>query len=254
MLYAASARAAPSGAMLRRMEPTSVHSYGEHADQHIDVYRTRVPFGHEPVVVVVHGGYWRHRVSSEAILGVVSHLLKAGYDVVNVEYRRGPGEGAWPIPRDDVRAAMAAARQHFDDRTLIGLGHSVGGQLVLLASEHLDAIVALAPVTDAVRVQTEGLGDGAADEYFLTTPAETAPLYADASPVRQPAPDCPTLLVQGLLDDRVPASHSFDYAAAHPQAPIDLIIDHGANHAQVAEPDHQVWRLVEAWLGRFDRA
>lgn len=236
------------------MEPTSVHVYGEHADQHIYVHRTRVPFGHEPVIVVVHGGYWRERVSSEAIEGVVSHLLKAGYDVVNVEYRRGPAEGAWPIPRDDVRAAVAAAREHFGERTLIGLGHSVGGQLVLLAADQFDAVVALAPVTDAVRVQTEGLGEGAALEYFGATADEAAEAYAQASAVRQAAPTCPTLVVQGLLDDRVPPAHSFDYAAAHAGAPIDLIIDHGADHAQVAEPDHQVWRLIEAWLGRFDRS
>lgn len=236
------------------MEPTSVHAYGEHPDQQVSIYRTRALYGAEPVIVVVHGGYWRQRVAAEAVIGVVTHLLKAGYDVANVEYRRGPVDGAWPIVRDDVRAAIATVREVFGDRTLIGLGHSVGGELVLLAANQLDAIIALAPATDAARVHTEQLGEGAAQEYFGASPDEAAERYREASPIHQPAPTCQTLIVHGRDDDRVPLAHTLDYLRAHRSAPIDLLVDHQADHLDVADPTHQVWRQVEAWLTRFDRA
>lgn len=230
------------------MEPTLSHAYGDHPDQHVDWYASRVARPLDAVIVVVHGGYWRERVTASSTEALVGHLLKSGHDVANVEYRRGRRTGAWPVVRDDVRAAIAAVREHIGgQRPLIGIGHSVGGQLVLLAASQLDAIVALAPVTDIARVHRENLGDGAAAEYFGSSATE---LEAEASPIRQPAPDVPTLIVHGRPDDRVPLDHTLAYLGAHSPAPIDLIVDHAASHIDLIDPDLAVWRLLDVWLAQ----
>ncbi|UDV06558.1 S9 family peptidase [Staphylococcus pseudintermedius] len=64
-----------------------------------------------------------------------------------------------------------AAIQHFktstyQPRQLVGIGHSVGGQLVLLNAKLFDQIVALAPVTDVLYTLHQHLGQDAADRIF----------------------------------------------------------------------------------------
>ncbi|MCI1747242.1 MAG: S9 family peptidase [Acidipropionibacterium sp.] len=229
------------------MEPSSIISYGPHPDQRIAVYPHRGE-GNGWVVTVVHGGYWRPRFDWTITLDLVDHLIGRGFDVVNIEYRRGTGAGAWPAPASDVRLAIKAAREQLPTSRFISVGHSVGGELVLLSADLVDAVVALAPVTDAGRVYAEGLGGNAALDYFGAGPDALPEVYSDASPLERRAPDCPTLIVHGAADDRVPLSHTLDYLAALPEAPIDLILDHDSGHFDVSDPAHPCWRQVDAWL------
>lgn len=82
--------------------------------------------------------------------GVYTLYLDGGWTTVS------PGDdGGWPQAPDDVRAALVAVESS-DWRQgvpgpVIGVGHSVGGQLALLSADLLDAVVALAPATDAAR-------------------------------------------------------------------------------------------------------
>lgn len=229
------------------MEPSSIISYGPHPDQRIAVYPHRGE-GNGWAVAVVHGGYWQHRFDWTITENLVVHCAGLGFDVVNIEYRRGTGAGAWPAPASDVRLAIEAAREQLPASRFIGVGHSVGGELVLLAADLVEAVVALAPVTDAGRVYAEGLGGNAALEYFGAGPNTLPDVYRDASPLVRWAPECPSLIVHGAADDRVPLSHTLDYLAALPEAPIDLILDHDAGHFDVSDPAHACWRQVDAWL------
>lgn len=219
--------------------------YGPAPDQYLDLYRADESFA---MIALVHGGYWRQTVTSSGLLPLAGHLVRAGFDVANVEYRRGPVTGAWPIVRDDVRAAISALRPLARGARLIGVGHSVGGELVLLAADLLDAVVGLAPVTDTARVHDEALGDGAAGQYFGGSPREIPAAYRESSPVHAAPPRVPTLIVHGAPDDRVPLAHTLDYRSACGPAPIDLVIDHGASHFDVIDPAHPVWRQADAWL------
>lgn len=223
-------------------------SYGDSPDQVVDLY---LAFGavQQKTIVLVHGGYWRTAFTKALMEPLVHFFRGLGANVANVEYRRGPEHG-WPIPLEDVRQAVATVKE-VADGSLYGIGHSVGGQLVLLAEDEFDFVVALAPVTDAVRVHDEGLGDEAAQEYFRATPDEAAEVYRAASAIQQPVMGTDTLLVHGANDVRVPLEHSRVFAAKQweADAPVDGFFVANLSHIECIEPEHTVWGAVVHWMG-----
>ena len=60
------------------------------------------------VVVVVHGGFWRHAYGLELGRPLAADLAAAGFAAWNIEYRRVGGGGGWPATFDDVAAALDA--------------------------------------------------------------------------------------------------------------------------------------------------
>ena len=222
--------------------------YGDHPDQVVDLYAA--PGGvQQKIIILVHGGYWRTEFTKTLMEPLAYFFQGFGLNVANIEYRRGPEHG-WPVPLEDVRQAVAAVKDVVDGPTY-GIGHSVGGQLVLLAEEQFDFIVALAPVTDAGRVFEEGLGDDAAQEYFQVGPDSAAEVYRAASAIHQPALDKGTLLVHGANDVRVPLDHSRVYAATQwaADAPVDAFFMANLNHISCIEPEHAVWNAIVQWMG-----
>lgn len=229
--------------------------YGTHPDQQV---QCRVaPEGRRGTAVLVHGGYWRERFTAELMDPIVEDLSRRGWATANVEYRRGP-QAVWPAPLGDVRAGCAAvaawAQEEGIAGPLIGVGHSVGGQLALLTGAPLDGVVALAPVTDAVRTYAEKLGDDAAAEYFRATPAQAPERYAGASALAQLPVGRPTLLVHGGDDDRVPVGHSLDFlgaALAAGDAVTGLILPR-LSHLAAIDPTAEHWPAVADWMAGQD--
>lgn len=225
--------------------------YGEGNDQYI---RLGLPKSGVPraAAALVHGGYWRERFTSSLMYPLEERLLAAGWITVNIEYRRGPCN-PWPIPSDDVGDAMSMAAKIAEDNgvggRLVSIGHSVGGQLALLNHRSVDAVVALAPVTDAARVYAEDLGDHAAQEYFQTSPALRPDLFRAASPIGASPPTAPTLIVQGMLDDRVPPQHTESYLrAVDPESRIEVLRISGAGHIELIDPDAEHWTSTVKWM------
>ncbi|MDP2711345.1 MAG: alpha/beta hydrolase, partial [Solirubrobacteraceae bacterium] len=113
------------------------HRYGAHPRQVADLHLPAGP-GPHPVVVVLHGGYWRPPYTRLIMRPLCLDLARRGWAAWNVEYRRlGRDGGGWPQTFDDVAAAI----DHLDelragpvdlDRVTL-LGHSAGGQLALWA-------------------------------------------------------------------------------------------------------------------------
>jgi dipeptidyl aminopeptidase/acylaminoacyl peptidase len=134
---------------------------------------------------------------------------------------------------------------------IIGIGHSVGGQLALLAAPLLDAVVALAPVTDVARADREGLGEDAAQEFMGTRSSDSPRDYADASPIRQLPLNRPQLLVHGDIDARVPVAHTraFQVAAREHGDDAQLIVVPGLGHLDAIDPAADHWPQVLHWLG-----
>lgn len=222
-------------------------AYGEEPDQYLELFES--PSGHgTATVVLVHGGYWRRGLTAELMGPLVDYFLGKGMTVANVEYRRGP-ENAWPIPYEDVSTAVQTLRGHVSG-PLCGIGHSVGGQLVLLSEKDFDSIVALAPVTDTARVYTEGLGDGAALEYFQCSPEDAPAVYASSSAVHQGTANTTALIVHGNNDDRVPLRHSLDYVAAQwaSEAPVDTLFLASLEHLECIQPEHPAWTYITEWV------
>lgn len=246
--------------------------YGPHPDQWLRVAQAAVAEGTAArgIAVLVHGGYWRAHLTASLMDPLATAVREAGWHVANVEYRRGP-EAVWPAPLDDVREACHAVASWWESQAdgvgpIVVIGHSVGGQLALLTaaaatataaaasasgSAGVDAVVALAPITDAPRTFDEGLGEDAAAEYFGGAPAEFRERYDDASPIRRLPIGRPTLLVHGADDERVPLEHSIAFARAARQAgdQLDLDAPHRLGHLDIIGPANACWARILKWMG-----
>ncbi len=222
-------------------------TYGDDPDQFVEFFEAASKQD-STVVVLVHGGYWRSALTAELMEPLVQHFLSQDISVANVEYRRGV-ENPWPTPLKDVQSAVQTLREHTRGE-LFGIGHSVGGQLVLLAEKSFDSVVALAPVTDAARIYTERWGDDAAQEYFQRSPEAAPTLYASASAVHQAAVGTNLLVVHGNNDDRVPLRHSLDYVAAQWEsgAAVDTLFLAFLDHLECIDPQHAAWTYIMQWL------
>ncbi len=100
--------------------------YGPHARQVIDLFHPDGPDGAGPIVVFIHGGYWR---SLEP--GLFSHLARGantrGLAVALPGYRLCPEVSVAEII-EDVRSACLFLHRRFG-RPLVACGHSAGGHL-----------------------------------------------------------------------------------------------------------------------------
>ncbi|WP_417372794.1 alpha/beta hydrolase family protein [Glutamicibacter protophormiae] len=234
-------------------QETEVFSYGEHPDQYVSLmHPDRRPSA--GTAVLVHGGYWRQRITAGVMQPLVDDLLRSGWSVANVEYRRGP-EHSWPIPSLDTAKAIALVRGTLRRQgrpdTVILIGHSVGGQLALLNSGLATAVIALAPVTDAAKVHAEGLGEDAAKEYFGGSPAEIPAIYRMASPIQALPPEVPMLLVHGANDDRVPLEHTRQYVLdLAGKARPDQMFHQQLDHFEIIDPQQHHWQDVRSWMGK----
>lgn len=207
------------------------YRYGEHPSQYVEV---SLPMGSmaRPVVVVVHGGFWKTGYGSGLGAPLAVDLARRGFAAANVEYRRvGPGAdggGGWPQTGQDVAAAVDALRTdgqrlaggRLDLSRVVGLGHSAGGQLVgWLAARRtpavpLTAVVLQAGVLDLVRAAETGVGGGAVNDLMGGSPTQIPAAYADASPIARLPLGVPSICVHGRGDTTVPIEQSESFVAA----------------------------------------
>ena len=215
--------------------------YGDQASQFVDFRRAAEGAG-RPLIINIHGGFWRVRYDLQHAEPLCEALSAAGFVTANIEYRRvGEPGGGWPGTFDDVKRAVAFARQHAPQyggnpsRTIV-LGHSAGGHLALwVAAEvpDLTAAIGLAPVASLHQT----LSDNAVAGLMGGTPTQFPNRYAYANPAR-PTP-VPRVIIHGTADDIVPIALSRAYAA-----PARLIEIPGADHFAVIDPQHPAWQTV----------
>lgn len=232
----------------RGAPPDATVAYGTHADQVIDV-RRGARGAELPLVVLVHGGFWRpqyDRVHTEAMS---TALAKEGWTVATIEYRRIPGDPDAML--GDVTAAMkaAAAKAGANNGEALLIGHSAGGHLVLWAAAKqvipLQGVVALAPAADLVLSESKQLGSGAV-RAFLGKPAGER---ADIDPMRMPAAKAPVTIVQGASDGIVPPAIAESYCKAFPATHCVTVPDTG--HFALIDPQSAAWASVVAELRRL---
>ncbi len=228
-----------------------------------------------PVVVLIHGGFWRTGFGLDLMEPLVPSLIDAGYAVWNVEYRRvgsGPeGGGGYPATFDDLAAAIDALaalppeeRAGLDLDRVATVGHSAGGHLaVWLASRTAlpaDApwagpgvvpviAVSQAGVLDLERCIIDGVGGSACRDLLLTTGDSADELAARvllASPAALVPIDARVVAVHGTRDDIVPLDQSTRYVGdtRAAGATADLREIEGADHFDVIDPAHPAWTAV----------
>ena len=233
--------------------PDAVLRYATHDDGLVDVHlpaerlRGQRP---RPLVVNVHGGFWRQEYDRVPARPFAHGLVAAGFVVANLEYRRGPG--GWPATAEDLDTALAAlpgllAGIGVETTSVTLTGHSAGGHLVLwLANQPhaVDRVVALAPVGNLRAAVAHEMGSGAAVDFLGGTPDEVPAVYDAADPATRmrTRPDATVVVVHGDRDDDVPVESSRGLAARFDW--LDYRELPGADHFDVIDPRSSWWTSV----------
>jgi acetyl esterase/lipase len=243
----------PDHVMTRASEaPDAVLRYAEHDDGLVDVHLPAGANRPRPLVVYVHGGFWREEYDRTHARPLANALVTDGFVVASVEYRRGPG--AWPDTSADLDAAMTALPALLDGlgvrtTTTTFVGHSAGGHLVLwLANERLavDRVVALAPVGNLRQAAEHGMGSGAAVDFLGGTPEQIPDVYAAADPASRmrERPTADVVVVHGDRDEAVPVESSRGLRGRFGW--LDYRELTGVDHFDVIDPLSQAWPAVLA--------
>jgi acetyl esterase/lipase len=227
---------------MRRPHPAGTAHYGPHREQVADLW---LPPGDGPFpgVVLIHGGCWREQYRRTLEDRVAADLVERGLAVWNVEYRRLDADGDWPVPLDDVVAAVTALPESIDRERLALAGHSAGGHLALLAAGRVEvrAVLAQAPVSDLRLAAELGACAGSVERLI----AQGAP-----SPIDDP-PDVELLLVHGDADQHVSVELSRRYAQTGRAVYVELV---GCGHMEHIDPASEAGQLAGNWLERVLRA
>ncbi len=259
---------APAGA---RPAPAR-HFYGEDPSQ---VGELHLPTGAGPfpVVVVVHGGFWRAAYDLSLGTPLAADLAGRGYAAWNLEYRRVGGGGGWPATLLDVAAgidrlaALAAAGTPLDLSRVVGLGHSAGGHLATWAAARpglpvdapgagpavaLTGVVAQAGVLDLRLAADEQLGAGATQEFLGGGPDDVPDRYAVASPVQRVPLGVPVVCVHGTTDTNVPPSQSEHYVRAATRAGDDAeLVTVDGDHFVLIDVGSAAWQTIVGVVGEL---
>jgi acetyl esterase/lipase len=212
-----------------------------------------------PMVILVHGGFWRPIWRRDLEEATAINLAEHGFAVFNCEYR--DYEHDWPAALLDTVAAIdlafTSAPAHDVDSSRRALcGHSAGGGLVAWTTSRggipqghpganpsppiFDAITLHAPVASWVQASHDNLGDGAVDTFMGGPPEVKPQRYAASDPIGlTPDPASRRLLVHGDNDADVPLSQSTAYAhhlRSHDMA-VDYVLRPGEGHYEILDPD-----------------
>lgn len=255
--------------------PRRTVAYGELPDQVIDVWAADGG-GARPLVVVVHGGFWRAEYDRRHAWSECAGFAAAGYAVAAVEYRRTGAGGGWPVTFDDVAAALDAAPRlvaevvPVEPGQVVHVGHSAGAHLAVWAASRgrLPAgsrwappapqsppagVVSLAGVLDLRTASELRLDGGAADELLGGGPDERPERYAVADPQALAPPGRPVRLLHGTADRQVPPELSRRYAAAAGADATLRELD-GVEHFGLIDPESSAWPAVLDAVGELMRS
>ncbi len=218
--------------------------------------------GRPPLVILVHGGYWRPVWRLDIEEPTALDLAAHGFAVWSIEYRTY--EFPWPTTTLDVATAIdqglaEAARHGIDPSRRALLGHSAGGGLAAWATSRrslpqdapgadptaplFDLIVLHAPVACLALGSREHLGDGAIDTLMGGRPDDVPQRYAVTDPqALTPDPMSRRLLLHGDADVDVPVSQSHAYLAHLRRHGVgaDLEVIPGDTHYEILDPASRV--------------
>lgn len=243
--------------------------YGPGADHVADV-RLPEQADPRPLVVIIHGGFWRAQFDRAHAGPQSAGLADAGYVVATVDYRRvGQTGGGWPGTFDDIaaladavpRLVAGAVVDRVDPARTVLVGHSAGGQLAAWAAARhrlpgdspwhrarpfVAGVVSLAGVLDLEMSEQLGLGGHAAAALLGGNPRQRPERYAAASPAALLPLGNRQVLVHGTEDEQVPVEMSRRYVE-RARAHGDHVVLHeltGLGHFELIDPLSAAWPTV----------
>jgi acetyl esterase/lipase len=225
-------------------------AYGADPDQNIEVRDGRDGAAQRPLVILIHGGFWRPDIDRRHMRPMADAIAAAGWTVALPEYARVPYD---PQPCvTDLRLILTQAPRSVAKHNggVILVGHSAGGHLALWATAAricptLVGTLALAPVADLLLAHELGLGSGAVSRFLGADPVSRP----DLDPRQMSGPVTPTSIVHGSDDATVPPPISESYVAAHPTVPLIAVA--GAGHYALIDPQTAAWSSVMTQLIRW---
>ena len=232
--------------------PDEVVAYGTDPDQVADVRWGAEGARERPLVLLIHGGFWRPRYDRAHTGPMAEAISAAGWTVASAEYRRLPGQPDKTL--QDVSDALAQLPEKVarHNGNVVLVGHSAGGHLVLWLSTarrtpKLVGTLAIAPAADLRLAHELNLGDGATRAFLGTDPY----MRPDVDPRLLPSPQVPVTIVHGDRDVVVRLSVAESYAAAHPSVRIVRLI--GVGHFAPIDPLSAVWPTILEELSELSR-
>jgi acetyl esterase/lipase len=223
--------------------------YGDQADQIADI-RYGGKGSELPLLVVIHGGFWKPEYDRAHAAAMSYALAEAGWTTLTLEYRRVSGDP--DVTLDDIATALKVlpARVQRHNGRVILIGHSAGGHLALWAAVQsakleLHGILALAPAADLQMAYALDLGDGAVQRFLGQDPV----YRSDINPMALPAPAIAVTILQGDDDEIVPPAIATSYCAAFPATRL-VSLPH-CGHFALIDPATEAWNQVLHELRSF---
>jgi acetyl esterase/lipase len=256
--------------------------YGRRHGQHGDLWLPDGALlsdgpGGFPVVVLLHGGFWKAMYTKGLMTQLAADIIDRGWAAWNLEYRRVGTfpSGGWPATFEDVAAgidflASVAGNYGLDLTRVVTVGHSAGGHLGLWAAARgqlpagvpgalgpsglrVHGAIGLAPVADLEVAAALHLGGGAVQRLVGGLPERYPERYAMASPAALLPLGVPQVLVHGTLDGAVPLSLSQRYVERAVAAgdTATLVTLPGVGHMELIDPASSAWSATVAHLRRL---
>jgi acetyl esterase/lipase len=245
----------------RKPPPADVRvTYGSDPNQFIDLRLPTDKQKSHPLLINIHGGFWRAKYGLEHAGHLCAASTSQGFVSANLEYRRVGNEGgAWPGTFEDIRSAYKfliqnAQKHHLDPQRVVIMGHSAGGQLALCLAAHepsVKNVVSLAGVVDLERTYQLHLSNDAVVEFLRGTPAEVSDHYREANPMQLSIVQARQWLIHGSADDTVPPQFSREYVTAkkkrsgNHKEDVHLLEIDGADHFDLIDPRSTAWLQVQ---------
>lgn len=233
--------------------PDTTVRYGAEPEQLADVRTGSGDAQHRPLLIVIHGGFWRPKYDRTHTGPMCTAIASEGWTVASIEYRRIPGQPDHSV--NDLALAIETLptliTQH--NGNIIVIGHSAGGHLALwcaarCAHERLRGVMALAPCADLQLAYDLKLDGDAVLAFLGTTPDQRT----DLDPTKLTTPSTRVVVVHGELDAVVPLSVPMSYLAKHPSTRLVRLADTG--HFALIDPLSGAWSSVIAELIALSQA
>lgn len=249
----------------RLRSPALTSSYGSHPAQYGHLRLPGRRTGSVPIVVLLHGGFWRSKWEMDLMDALAVDLAEHGFASWNVEYRR-PDRHGWDATTSDVEASI----RHLERLDLPGrdlatvalVGHSAGGQLAVRAAADLTRgchirpalVVSLAGVLDLHQSYERDLGDGAVQTALGASPDTDPDAYARSSPLASLPVGVPTLVVTASSDSPDLNEMSSRYVASARSAGDAVTALTGAgDHFTLIDPSSEIWAAVRSHMQPLQR-
>jgi acetyl esterase/lipase len=265
--------------VLTEVPPPADHRihYGPGEFQFGDLRLPVTAKGPIPLVIFVHGGWWKSAYDLTYAGHLCAALKSAGVATWSIEYRRiGSTGGGWPTSFQDVAAgcdyvATLAKSYPLDLNRVIAMGHSAGGHLAFwLGGRHhiaeaspiyepqpkvaLRGLIALAGAVDLrLTCDLSGYFGFAHDKHEVYSlmggpPPDFQDRYRAGNPGDLLPLSVPQVLIQGSQDDQIPPELPGRWAemARRQGDAVTVTIIPSADHFDVVDPQSKAWPTVQA--------